>query len=222
MSYKEKLRNLLSFIMGVFYHEEEQPNHSKRCKFFAASLKEVFSNCQAFGRTRRVSSTRLEDEFPISDLDEEQEVIVSAVRSRAMEKQKNKPSQLRESSSWVYSPATRELCVTEKMKPHANEEANQEGEREEFLSVKSCFSMYSSSSGNGEAFYSVKTNLSRCSSLNEFDLSEYWKRSIIQEFCHCEGWPFGLCRKAVLLPPLPKSPSESWLYRKIQPSTKVT
>ncbi|XP_058725173.1 uncharacterized protein LOC131596521 [Vicia villosa] len=209
--------------MGVFYHEEEQANHSKRCKFFAVSLKEVFSNCQSFGRTRRVSSARLEDEFPISDLDEEQEVIVSAVRSRAMEKQKNKSSQLRESFSWVYSPATRELSVTEKMKPHANEGGNEEqGESEEFLSVKSCFSMYSSSSANGEAFYSVKTNLSRCSSLNEFDLSEYWKRSIIQEFCHCEGWPFGLCRKAVLLPPLPKSPSESWLYRKIQPSTKVT
>lgn len=145
------------------------------------------------------------------------------VRSRAMEKQKNKSSQLRESFSWVYYPPTRELSVTEKMKPHANEGGNEEqGESEEFLSVKSCFSMYSSSSANGEAFYSVKTNLSRCSSLNEFDLSEYWKRSIIQEFCHCEGWPFGLCRKAVLLPPLPKSPSESWLYRKIQPSTKVT
>lgn len=61
--------------MGVFYHEEEQVNHSKRCKFFAVSLKEVFSNCQSFGRTRRVSSARLEDEFPISDLDEEQEVL---------------------------------------------------------------------------------------------------------------------------------------------------
>ena len=150
------------------------------------------------------------------------QVIVSAVRSRAMEKQKNKPSLLRESFSWVYSPATRELCVTGKMEPKAKEGGNEEqGEKEEFLSVKSCFSMYSSSA-NGEGFYSAKTNLSRCSSLNEFDLSEYWKRSIIQEFCHCEGWPFGLCRKAVLLPPLPKSPSESWLYRKILSSTKVT
>lgn len=208
--------------MGVFYHEEEQPNHSKRCKCFAAALKEVFSQCQTFGRSRRFSTTSLEEEFPISDLDEEQEVIVSAVRSRAMEKQKNKPSLLRESFSWVYSPATRELCVTGKMEPKAKEGGNEEqGEREEFLSVKSCFSVYSSSA-NGEGFYSVKTNLSRCSSLNDFDLSEYWKRSIIQEFCHCEGWPFGLCRKAVLLPPLPKSPSESWLYRKILPSTKVT
>ncbi|AES59474.1 hypothetical protein MtrunA17_Chr1g0153711 [Medicago truncatula] len=208
--------------MGVFYHEEEQPNHSKRCKCFATALKEVFTHCQTFGRSRRLSTTSLEEEFPISDLDEEQEVIVSVVRSRAMEKQKNKPGLLRESFSWVYSPTTRELCVTGKMEPKAKEGGNEEqGEKEEFLSVKSCFSMYSSSA-NGEGFYSVKTNLSRCSSLNEFDLSEYWKRSIIQEFCHCEGWPFGLCRKAVLLPPLPKSPSESWLYRKILSSTKVT
>lgn len=140
-----------------------------------------------------------------------------------MQKQKHKPSQLRESFSWVYIPATKELCVTGKMEPQAKEGGDEEqGEREEFLSVKSCFSCYSSSSANGEQFYSVKTNLSRCSSLNELDLSEYWRRSIIHEFCHCEGWPFGLCRKAVLLPPLPKSPSESWLYRKIQSSTKVT
>jgi hypothetical protein len=59
--------------MGVFYHEE-QPNHSKRCKCFAAALKEVFSQCQTFGRSRRFSTTSLEEEFPISDLDEEQEV----------------------------------------------------------------------------------------------------------------------------------------------------
>lgn len=150
------------------------------------------------------------------------QVVVSAVRSRAMEKQKHKTTLLRDSFSWVYSPATRELYVTRTMAPKAREGGNEEhDEREEYLSVKSCFSCCSSSA-NGEAFYSVKTNLSRCSSLNELDLSEYWRRSIIQEFCHCEGWPFGLCRRAMLLPPLPKSPSESWLSRKIQPSTKVT
>ncbi|KAJ1396935.1 hypothetical protein SESBI_32194 [Sesbania bispinosa] len=205
--------------MGVFYHEEP-PNSSKRCKCLAATLKEVFSHCQTF--TRRLSSASLEEDYPISDLDEEQEVIVSAVRSRAIEKQKHKPSPMVGSFSWVYSPATREFYVTQTMAPQAKEEGDEgHDEREEFLSVKSCFSCCSSNA-TGEAFYSVKTNLSRCSSMKELDFSEYyWRRSIIQEFCHCEGWPFGLCRKAVLLPPLPKSPSESWLSRKIQPSTKV-
>lgn len=153
------------------------------------------------------------------------QVIVSAVRSKAMEKLKHKSMILRDGFSWVYSPATRELYVTQKMAPNEKEGGNEEHEEnEEFLSVKSCFSCNSFLSANGETFYSVKTNLSRCSSLNEVvDLSEYWRRSIIQEFCHCEGWPFGLCRKAVLLPPLPKSPTESWLSRKIQPpSPKVT
>lgn len=149
------------------------------------------------------------------------QVIVSTVRSRVMEKQKHKPNLLRESFSFVYSPATRELYVTQRMAPKERKGDDQErDEREEFLSVKSCFSGSSSSAMNVEAFYSVKTNLSRCSSMNELDFSEYRRRSIIQEFCHCEGWPFGLCRKAVLLPPLPKSPSESWLSRKIQQSTK--
>ncbi|XP_061343623.1 uncharacterized protein LOC133289652 [Gastrolobium bilobum] len=208
--------------MGVFYHEEPPNHHRKRCKYLGATLKEVFSHCQTF--TRRLSTASLEEECPISDFDEEQEEVVSAVRSRAMEKQKHKSSPLRGGFSWVYSPATRELFVTQRMVPQAREGGDEEhDEREEFLSVKSCFSCCSSSAMSAaEAFYSVKTNLSRCSSMNEIDLSEYWRRSIIQEFCHCEGWPFGLCRKAVLLPPLPKSPSESWLSRKIQQSTKVT
>ncbi|RDX76069.1 hypothetical protein CR513_43975, partial [Mucuna pruriens] len=192
---------------GVFYHEEP-PNHTKRCKFLADTLKEVFSHCQTF--SRRLSTASLEEECPIiDDVDEEQEVVVSAVRSRAMQKQKHKRSPLRE------------LYVTHRVAPQASVVSDEEDdEREEFLSVKSCLSCCSSSSVSGEAFYSVKTNLSRCSSMNEVDISECWRRSIIQQFCHCEGWPFGLCRKAVFLPPLPKSPSESWLSRKIQRSTK--
>ncbi|XP_027355622.1 uncharacterized protein LOC113865343 [Abrus precatorius] len=204
--------------MGVFYHEEP-PNHPKRCKCLVATyLKEAFSRCQSLGA--RFSTSTFEDEYPMSDFDEEQEVFISAVISRTMEKQKHKPSVLRHSFSWVYSPATKELFVTEAMGAQEKLKGDEEvDEREDFLSVKSCFSRCSSSL-SGEAFYSVKTKLSRCSSLNEIDMSKYWKRSVIEEFCHCEGWPFGLCRRAVLLPPLPKSPSESWLSRKIQPSIK--
>lgn len=137
-----------------------------------------------------------------------------------MEKQKLKASVLRHSFSWVYSPATKELFVTEAVAPQKRAEGDEKNdEGEEFLSVKSCFSRCSSSP-SGSAFYSVKTNLSRCSSFNDLHQSKHWRRSVIEEFCHCEGWPFGLCRRAVLLPPLPKSPSESWLSRKMQPSTK--
>jgi len=139
-----------------------------------------------------------------------------------MEKQKHKTSVLRHSFSWVYSPATKELLVTEAVAPQKKVEGGGEenDEREEFLSVKSCFSRCSSSPC-GSAFYSVKTSLSRCSSFNDLhQKSKHWRRSVIEEFCHCEGWPFGLCRRAVLLPPLPKSPSESWLSRKMKPSTK--
>lgn len=148
------------------------------------------------------------------------QVFISAVISRTMEKQKLKASVLRHSFSWVYSPATKELFVTEAVAPQKRAEGDEKNdEGEEFLSVKSCFSRCSSSP-SGSAFYSVKTNLSRCSSFNDLHQSKHWRRSVIEEFCHCEGWPFGLCRRAVLLPPLPKSPSESWLSRKMQPSTK--
>ncbi|KAF7817513.1 uncharacterized protein G2W53_031482 [Senna tora] len=203
--------------MGVFYHEEPPSNPAaKRCRCLAATLKEVFSQCRNFAG--RLSTASLEEDFPISDFDEEQEVVVSAVKSRAMERLKQKPSVMRDSFSWVYSPATKELYIARRMAPHERED-DDDDEKEEFFSVKSCFSCRSSVV-SGEPFYSVKTNFSPCSSMNDLDFSDYWRRSIIQELCHCEGWPFGLCRKAVLLPPLPKSPSDSWLWRKKHHNTK--
>lgn len=143
-----------------------------------------------------------------------------------MEKLKRKPSSLSltDSFSWVYSG---DLYITQKgeQKKQDNHEDEDEAEddvdvdvddEKEFLSVASCFSCCSSSAAaSRDVFLSVKTSLSRCSSLNGFEFNDFQKRqSIIQQLCHCKGWPFGLCRKAVLLPPLPKSPSESWSWRK--------
>lgn len=240
--------------MSIFYHEES-PIPSKRCKFLAACLKDVFSNCHTFGD--RVSTSIPDEDLPPSDFDDEQEVltdhhsqlkhttfkffivyarmgflswlllsiflffyfpisfsfqqvVVSAIRSRAMEKLRKKPNNLTDSFSWVYSPITRELYIT----PKGVEQKEEDG-GEEFVSVKSCFSCSCcSSAASRDAFLSVKTSFSRTPSLNGLEFIDFQRRSIIQELCHCEGWPFGLCRKAVLLPPLPKSPSESWSWSK--------
>ncbi|CAI0558195.1 unnamed protein product [Linum tenue] len=132
------------------------------------------------------------------------QVVVSAIRSRAMEKSKQKVFVIIDSFFG-------ELFFS------AEKQEDGEVENEEdFYTVGSCLSRCSSSlSKGGEEFFSVKTNLSRCSSLSQVEFSSFHRRgSILQELCHCEGWPFGLCRKAVLLPPLPKSPSESWLWQK--------
>ncbi|KAL9385897.1 hypothetical protein Peur_022907 [Populus x canadensis] len=201
--------------MSVFYHEEP-PNHSKKCKFLAATLKDVFSNCSACGG--QISTPGPEEEYPTTDVDDDQEIIVSEIRSRAMEKLRHKPFVFTDSFSWVYSPMTGELFVTPKAVQQNEEGDSSEDEnddaREEFFSVGSCLSCCSSALSR-EVFVSAKTISSPCSSLNGFEFPDFPKRSIIQEFCcHCQGWPFGLCRKAVLLPPLPKSPSESWSWRK--------
>ncbi|PON39590.1 hypothetical protein PanWU01x14_303700 [Parasponia andersonii] len=208
--------------MTVFYHEQPS-NASKRCKFLAACLKEAFSNCHNFG-AGRLSTSIADEDYPTSDFDDEQEVVVSAIRSGAIEKLKRKPIFLSSDSfSWVYySPITRELYISPKgLEQKEDIGEDEDNEREEYLSVKSCFSCCSSGASR-DVFLSVKTSFSRCSSFNGPDLKEFQRRSIIQEFCHCEGWPFGLCRKAVLLPPLPKSPSESWSWRKGTKMVKLT
>lgn len=127
-------------------------------------------------------------------------------------KLRRKAGFMSDSFSWVFSPTTRELFLTPKAVQQEDNKDEDEN-REDFFSVKSCFS-HCSSAASREAFFSVNTNFSRCSSLIGLDFPDSWRRSVIQELCYCEGWPFGLCRKAVLLPPLPKSPSESWSWRK--------
>ncbi|KAK8513858.1 hypothetical protein V6N13_005046 [Hibiscus sabdariffa] len=202
--------------MSVFY-QEERSHHSKTCMFLASLLKEAFFHCHSFNGRPSISGHY--DEYSMSDIEDESEVVVSEIRNRAMEKMKRRPSVMAESFSWGLSPSTGELIYTTSSK-HSKRRDN-DSEDDEFFSVGSCFSLCSSGASR-EAFMSTKSNFSLCSSLNKVDFPEVWKfdledfqrRSIIREFCHCEGWPFGLCRKAVLLPPLPKSPSESWSWRK--------
>ncbi|KAJ4760987.1 Alanine racemase [Rhynchospora pubera] len=70
-----------------------------------------------------------------------------------------------------------------------------------------------------EAFFSVKSNFSRCSSQGATASWDGNKgvttyRSALEEFRNLEGWPFGLCRQPLVLPPLPSMPADSWMWRR--------
>ncbi|CAI0465232.1 unnamed protein product [Linum tenue] len=195
--------------MSVFYQEELPPqNPSKKCKFLLVStLKDAFSISRSCGGHISPLQQQDEDYVPHTTTereDDEHEVVVSAIRSRAMEKSKSKQKVF--VITHIFSE---ELFFSPEKQRNGGVE-----KEEEFFSVESCLSCCSSR--GGEEFLSVKTNmLSRCSSFSQVEFPSFQRRvSILQELCRCEGWPFGLCRKAVLLPPLPKSPSESWLWRK--------
>ena len=58
--------------MSVFHHEEP-PSHSKKCKFLAATLKDVFSNCGTCGG--KISTPSPEEENPTTDVDDDPEVL---------------------------------------------------------------------------------------------------------------------------------------------------
>lgn len=116
------------------------------------------------------------------------------------------------------------ISMEERLTYQSTKEWNVEKEEcTEFCSVGSSFSDCCQSDLSIEGYMTAKTEFSRCSSLKGAELENQWKlyyaneirkRSVIQELCHCQGWPFGLGRKAALLPPLPKSPAESWSWRK--------
>ncbi|KAF5190207.1 hypothetical protein FRX31_020206 [Thalictrum thalictroides] len=193
--------------MSFFIHEEPK-KYSKTCRVFRSWLSDALVQCGG----RRSSSLDSDDECSLSDTDEE-EMIIMTIRARAMEAKRRK-GQFIKSESFSSSPWAGELFIISAGAQRNLDSFCEQGdeERDVFLSVGSCLSRCSSSSR--EAFFSAGSCLSRSSSVSKIELWDVKKRSMLQELCHCEGWPFGLYRKAILLPPLPKSPSESWLWRK--------
>lgn len=109
-----------------------------------------------------------------------------------------------DSLHWVLSPTTGKLLITPKEEPNGGGDDGLDNDDQ------------------SDVFYSVKSCFSRCSSEKELDyFSRFRGRSIWEEFMDCEGWPFGLSRKALMLPPLPSSPSDSWIWSKRNCNTKV-
>ncbi|PIA46346.1 hypothetical protein AQUCO_01500105v1 [Aquilegia coerulea] len=194
--------------MSFFTHEEPK-QYSKTCRCFRSCLRDAFNQCGG-----RSSSLDLEEECSLSDTDEE-EAIVMTIRAHAMEEKRRKGQFIKSASfSSFISPWAGELFnISTGVQRNLDSSHEQEDEeRDIYLSVGSCLSRSSSSSR--EVFFSAGSCLSRSSNVSKIELWDVGRRSILQELCHCEGWPFGLYRKAILLPPLPKSPSESWLWRK--------
>ncbi|XP_043713655.1 uncharacterized protein LOC122662154 [Telopea speciosissima] len=190
---------------------EETKDLSKPCRFFFSLLKEALSHFHNL--PGRVSSARPEEEYLSSDIDDDLEVIILEIQSGAMEAKLRRVSNS-DSQRWVLLQGMEEFLFTssKEVVKEVEDNKHEDKEVESFYSVGSCFSRCSSASR--DVFFSVGSRLSRCSSMNGIDFGDDKRRSIIQELCHCEGWPFGLGRKALLLPPLPRCPSESWLWRK--------
>ncbi|CAH8367883.1 unnamed protein product [Eruca vesicaria subsp. sativa] len=174
----------------------------------ATGLKDALTHCyKCKGRKVGRSDHEDNDEKLIGDFNYDHEIVVFQIKSRAMEKLRQKPR----------------ICM-ERLTYQSKEECNIEKEEGiEFCSVGSSFSECCTSELSVEAYMTAKTEFSRCSSLKGEELENQWKMyylngirkgSVIQELCHCQGWPFGLGRKAALLPPLPKSPAESWSWMK--------
>ncbi|KAL0351981.1 UNVERIFIED_CONTAM: hypothetical protein Scaly_1586800 [Sesamum calycinum] len=187
------------------------PSTSKKCKFLASVLKDALAKCHSSRGNVSVSSPEAEEAASV--FDEEEEVFVSEIISKYMELKLKRKATV----SWALSPEAEELTVT----PKAVQRHGSYGdERGELFSAGSRLSRCSSAT-SFDAFVSVKTRFSRSSSMNKIDFQDFSRQSVFLDLLHCEGWPFGLCRKALLLPPPLKSPSDSWSWKKSGRIVKV-
>ncbi|KAL8250673.1 hypothetical protein R6Q59_034366 [Mikania micrantha] len=218
-------------IMSLFHHQEPSNHPSKRCRF----LKDALATCHTFCRKISSQSLQLDDDDDDIDYEDEQEVFVSAVLSKYKEsKSKRKIGSTVDSFIFDYlglgfSPnddLPPPLASRKETQQHAY--ASDIHEDDMIMNIDQFYSPFSrlsrsSSATTLTAFMSVKTNLSRCSSMSSFEFPMFRRRrrTMFLELCHCQGWPFGLCRKALLVPPLPKSPSDSWMWRKSTRLVKI-
>lgn len=203
--------------MDIFHREQPPKNGANKryCGFVSSVMKNALCRCHTGCHTvELMSCPSPEGDNVVSDFDS---VVVSAIRSQAMEAKMRRKAGLATESFWyVFSPTTGKLFIAPKASSNQYKTKDDDGdEGEEFQSAASRFSVSSSAAVSMDEFVSAKTNFSWPSRFGWFEFQDLGRRNnIIQELCDCEGWPFGLCRKALMLPPLPKSPSESWSWRK--------
>ncbi|KAM0952524.1 hypothetical protein DsansV1_C02g0013941 [Dioscorea sansibarensis] len=186
--------------MWSLSREEANGVPGNYCKFLAAAFKDACVHCHCSCARARASSFGADDDLPPANYFDYKHVIILEIQSRAM-KAKLKPKDYlsEENLSWFLSPTSGKLLIVPKGEKTDEEhtaaaEEDLDDEKETFFSVKSCFS--------------------HCSGESGVLFKEHMKHSVLEEFCHCEGWPFGLGRKALMLPPLPSSPSDSWTWHK--------
>ncbi|ERM97098.1 hypothetical protein AMTR_s00126p00026000 [Amborella trichopoda] len=164
-----------------------------------------------------------------SNIARESQRIVFAIRRLALEaRHRHKDSSLCEGLKWVISPVTGELTIApveEEAKPllaylhskfgfnislQVKENQEREGHEEEEEEEE-----------EEEVWFSVRSDFSCCSSpveRKEIFLDCAW-RSLLEKLSFCEGWPFGLYRRKMMLPPLPRCPSEPGMWRKATSNT---
>ncbi|XP_020524687.1 uncharacterized protein LOC110007545, partial [Amborella trichopoda] len=206
--------------------------HPTPCKLLHFRLKHGFTHWHSFPSGKRSPQDLNAEEMLPSDMDEEDAEtnrIVFAVRRLALEaRHRHKDSSLCEGLKWVISPVTGELTIApveEEAKPllaylhskfgfnislQVKENQEREGHEEEEEEEE-----------EEEVWFSVRSDLSCCSSpveRKEIFLDCAW-RSLLEKLSFCEGWPFGLYRRKMMLPPLPRCPSEPWMWRKATSNT---
>lgn len=222
------LVHLFLLIMSFFPEEEKSKLPSNHSKSLPKLIKNACAQCH--GSCLRTPSTMSSvDESLDSDLDHKQvrslfilnssndishhvllslslslisQLIILEIQSRAM-KAMSRPREFLFSGklAWAMSPTTGRVHMTPMRKTDGEEEGDCGGYEED-------------DDDESEAFFSVKSCFSCCSTDGSTELKEISAGSILEEFRHCEGWPFGLCRRAVVLPPLPRSPLDSWTWHK--------
>ncbi|KAL7127450.1 hypothetical protein ABFS83_14G254100 [Erythranthe nasuta] len=199
----------------IMFYQEDPPNQSKKSKCIASSIKYAFTNFPSF----RAKLPQTEE--PVINFHREDEIFISTIISKYLESKSKRKSS---NNNIIIAADHRSFFYLATVSPPALAFSGG-GDAEEYFSATGRLLSRCSSAGTttfDDAFASAKTRLSRCSSLdmntnistNDFQDFDR-RRSIIAELIQCcEGWPFGLCRKTILLPPLPKSPADSWSWIK--------
>ncbi|XP_020080940.1 uncharacterized protein LOC109704594 [Ananas comosus] len=193
--------------MPYFAHEYQTKLPCSHNKSLPTLIRDIACGHCHGSCLRTPSSSSSDDDVDDCGLDfDTKQVILMEIRNRAMKAKLNP----RDFAWSLPPPAHRGEVIPPKKKRLIGDDDEDDDEEE---------------SGDDEAYFSVRSCFSRCSSRSAGSMEtsaaaagKADRPRTLEELMSCEGWPFGLFRRAaaaaVTLPPLPSTPADSWMWHK--------
>ncbi|XP_037427582.1 uncharacterized protein LOC119293125, partial [Triticum dicoccoides] len=191
-------------------------NHPKlpatnHCKSLSCLIRETYAHCHVPCLRIPGAGWSSDDDTDDEDALDTKQVILNEMRRRQLKKESRCSAGSPTLSSafiWSFTPLDPRSVLEKVSSPE--QFVVVEGEQKEEAEAGS-----DNGDAESEAFFSVKSFFTRSTSraATVASLTDMGPPATWEGFQHCEGWPFGLCRRPAV-PPLPSTPADSWKWRK--------
>ncbi|VAI33122.1 unnamed protein product [Triticum turgidum subsp. durum] len=193
------------------HHYHPKLPATNHCKSLSCLIRETYAHCHVPCLRIPGAGWSSDDDTDDEDALDTKQVILNEMRRRQLKKESRCSAGSPTLSSafiWSFTPLDPRSVLEKVSSPE--QFVVVEGEQKEEAEAGS-----ENGDAESDAFFSVKSFFTRSTSraATVASLTDMGPPATWEGFQHCEGWPFGLCRRPAV-PPLPSTPADSWKWRK--------